>query len=148
MRRYAPPMILVFCLIALVYVNGLNLFVVGVDSENEAMRYLIIKGIELQRDATDPIICSDNIQEYNLTGYTLMSYIDIQKKADLEGDTSFIWVGVPRISGNDIYINVIKNVAVPSDSGKAYLGASGAEYRFHRYFWSIWGYSINAIIMS
>ena len=147
MRRYVPPMILVFCLIILVYVNGLNLFVISVDSENEATKALIIKGIEMQRDVADPIVCSDNVQGYNITGYTLMSYVDIQKKADLEGDTPFIGVGVPRISGDDIYIDVIRNVAVPRDSA-GYLAASGVEYCFHRYFWRIWGYSINAVIVS
>ena len=148
MRRYVTPMILVFCMIILVYMNGLNLFVVGVDSESEATRVLIIKGIEMQRDVANPIVCSDNIQGYNLTGYTLMSYIDIQRKADREGDTPFIGVGVPRISCDDIYLNVIRNVALPSDSGMAYLGGSGAEYRFHRYFWRIWGYSISAVIVT
>jgi hypothetical protein len=148
MKRYLPLSIIAFCLVLIVYLNGLNLFFVDGDSEYETTRSLIASGISLQKNSLDPIVCSDNIREYNVTGYRLMSGEEIQKRADLEGETPYIGVGIPKVGDDDVYITVVRNMALPSNASIGYLGAEGRGYHFHRYFWGIWGYSIESYIIS
>lgn len=148
MKRYLPLSIIAFCLVLVVYLNNLNLFLVDGDSEYETTCNLIAKGISLHKNSLDPIVCSDNILGYIVTGYRLMSGEEIQKRADLEGETPFIGVGIPRVDGDDVYITIVRNIASPSNASKIYIGAEGREFHFHRFFWGIWGYSIENYIVS
>lgn len=130
-----------------------NLFIIESSSETELKRALVIKALQLLKVSSDAIVGSDNIREYNVTGYRLMSWEQIQDMADSLGNMEYVGVSVftpfTESENGGYFSLVVGNWFVgPRNSGYGSTGGEGFEVRFHRYLFNVWGWKIAGTVMS
>lgn len=89
--------------------------------------------------SADSIVCSDNIQMYNITGYRLMSTEEIlDNRMHAVGDTSSYFVSNIELNGSDAHVDVV-NVRYRVDN--EWVPLDDAGFTFHRHFLNLWDWS-------
>ncbi|MFA5869289.1 MAG: hypothetical protein WC941_06260 [Candidatus Bathyarchaeia archaeon] len=145
MGQVSPPkidgLVIIILLIIVILVTAKSIkdlqqpsFTIEGGTDFEVKRALTIKALQLFKVSNDSIVCSDNILEYNIIGYRLMSYEGIQDIADVLGDVRYISVSVVDLNGSDASITVGNAYATPRNATYVILAGDGIIYQFHRYF--------------
>lgn len=93
-RGWIILFLIIGVMLSYIFIGNPNLFIIDSHSETELRRALVIKALQLHDVSSDAIVCSDNIREYNVTGYRLMSWEQILDMADSVGDMEYIGVSV------------------------------------------------------
>ncbi len=136
-----------------IFIGNPNLFIIDSSSDIELKRALVVKALQILEVPSDAIVGSDNIRKYNVTGYRLMSWEQIQDMADSMGNMEYVGVSVfnpfTESQNEGDFSLVVGNWFVgPRNSGYGSTGGEGFEVRFHRYLFNVWGWKIVGTIMS
>jgi hypothetical protein len=123
-------------------------FKITTQSETELKRALTIKALQLLHVGAGGMVCSDNIREYNITGYRLMSYEEILDAADVQGDLEYVGVDSVEVESSDATIWVYHSWVAPRNSTLVFLSGDGTKYRFHNYLGDFWTWSIEVSYIS
>jgi hypothetical protein len=137
-RGLAVLIVVVAVLILSIPVSHMFMLIGG--SEVELKKGLTLKALQLFRPPPGVPLCDDNIRDYNITGYQMVSVADIEKASNSSYLLPHVWVGAVNLNRNDANITVIYSFAS--------LGAEGVVYRFHRVFMSLWSWDDGEHIMS
>jgi hypothetical protein len=141
-RKHSYLALLLLILVAVISLNNFqqHTFTLEASSDFELKRALTIKALQVFKVSNDSIVCSDNIREFNITGYRMMSYEALLDRADVVGDVEFFDISKVDLGGNDPSIFVWHTYAFPRNVSSGFQ-AEGVRYQFHHFFSNLWSWN-------
>ena len=117
-----------------------HMFTLNRNSETELKKGLTLKALQLFNPPTGVPVRDDNIRDYNITGYQMVSLADIEKASNSSYLLPHVWIGAVNLNGGNANITVIYSFGN--------VGAEGVVYRFHRVFMFLWSWDDSEHIVS
>ncbi|MCX6648680.1 MAG: hypothetical protein NTV61_04745 [Candidatus Bathyarchaeota archaeon] len=125
-----------------------HLFILRGGSETQTKAALTAKALQLFGVPPGAIVCGDNLQGYNITGYRLMSIEEIRDLADTGGDAAYVGVGRVDLTGDDTSVTIGNWHATPRNANNTNLAGEAIIYQFHRHPLDIWSWDDSNHILS